>query len=115
MLCMAGVTHEIRRKHHSLTAAVVSQEVKNITKLSNTIRAFTNPFSQDGSGLFKLVMRVVLLEEVKDDVCNQSAIGFELFTIFVKERIQTGKENLWSPMKNRSCSHGKPQDNQGDC
>lgn len=107
---MAGVTHETRGKHHNLTAAVVSREEKNITKLSNTIRAFTNPFSQDGVDLFNLVTGVVLPEEVKDDLCNQSAIGFKLFTVFVKERIQTGKENLWSPMKNRSCSHGKPQE-----
>ena len=30
---MEGVTHEIRGKHHNLTAAVVSREEKNITKL----------------------------------------------------------------------------------
>ena len=34
---MAGVTHEIRGKHHNPTAAVVSREEKNLTKLSNTI------------------------------------------------------------------------------
>ena len=96
---MAGVTHETRGKHHNLTAAVVSREEKNITKLSNTIRAFTNPFSQEGADLFNLVTKVVLPEEVKDDLCNQSAIGLKLFTVFIKERIQTGKENLWSPMK----------------
>ena len=27
------------------------------------------------------------------------SIGFKLFTAFVKERIETGKENLWSPIK----------------
>jgi len=78
---------------------VVSREEKNITKLSNTIRAFTNPFSQDGADLFNLVTRVALSEEVKDDLCNQSAIGLKLFTLFIEERTQTGKENLWSPMK----------------
>ena len=46
---MAGVTHETRGKRHNLTAAVVSREEKNIIKLSNTIRAFTNPFSQEGA------------------------------------------------------------------
>ena len=88
---VAGVTHEICGKHHNLTAAVVSREEKNINKLSNAIRAFINPFSQDGADLFNLVTKVVLLEEVKDDLCNQSAIGFKLFTVFVKEQIQTGK------------------------
>ena len=43
--------------------------------------------------------KVVLPEEVKDDLCNQSDIVLKLFTAFVKDRIQTGKENLWSPMK----------------
>ena len=70
---------------------MVSREEKNITKLSYTIRAFTNPFSQDGADLFNLVTKAVLSEEVKDDLCNQSAIGFKLFTVFVKEQIQTGK------------------------
>ena len=96
---MAGVTHKIREKHHKLAAAVVSREEKNISKLSNTIRAFTKPFSHDGADLFKLVTKVVLPEEVKDDLCNQSSIGLKLFTVFIEERIQTGKENLWSPMK----------------
>ena len=96
---MAGVTHGIRGKHHNLTAAVVSQEEKNIIKLSNTIRGFTNPFSQDGADLFNQVTKVVQPEEVKDDLCNQSDIGLKLFTAFVKDRIQTGKENIWSPMK----------------
>ena len=96
---MAGVTHETRGKHHNLTAAGVSRQEKNITKLSNTIRAFTKPFSQDGADLFELVTKVVLPEEVKDDLCNQSSIGLKLFTVFIEERIQTDKENLWSPMK----------------
>jgi len=33
---MAGVTYEIGGKHHNLTAAVVSREEKDITKLSPT-------------------------------------------------------------------------------
>lgn len=96
---MAGVTHETRGKHHNLTAAVVSREERHITKMSNTIRAFTKPFSHDGADLFKLVTKVVLPEEVKDDLCNQSSIGLKLFTVFIEERIQTGKENLCSSMK----------------
>ena len=93
---MAGVTHKIREKHHKLAVAVVSREEKNISKLSKTIRAFTNPFIQDRANLFNLVTKVVLPEEVKDDLCNESAKGNKLFTVFVKERIKTGKESLWS-------------------
>ena len=114
---MAGVTHEICGKHHNLTAAVVSQEEKNIPKLLNTIRAFTNPFIQDGADLFNLVTRIVLPEKVKDDLCNQNAIRFKLFTVFVKERIQTGKENIWSPMKKTEAAHmeNHRKEDQGDC
>ena len=93
---MAGVTHKIRKKHHKLAVAVVSREEKNISKLSKTIRAFTNPFIQDRANLFNLVTKVVLPEEVKDDLCNESAKGNKLFTVFVRERIKTGKESLWS-------------------
>ena len=40
-------------------------------------------------------------EEVKRDMCQQSAIGKELFGNFVKERIQSSKNSIWSPMKKR--------------
>ena len=95
---------------------MVSREEKNITKLSYTIRAFTNPFSQDGADLFNLVTKAVLSEEVKDDLCNQSAMRFKLFTVFVKERIQNGKDNLWSPMKKTEAAHleNHKKEDQGD-
>jgi len=40
-------------------------------------------------------------EEVKLDLCAQSTEGAKLFKTFATERIQKGKENLWSPMKKR--------------
>ena len=74
---------------------------------------------QECADLFNLVTKVVLLEEVKDDLCSQSAIGFKLFTVFVKERIQTGKENLWSPITNEKTEvahmENHKQADQGDC
>ena len=71
---------------------------------------------QDGVDLFNLVTKVVLPEEVKDDLCNLSAIGFKLFTAFVKERIQIGKDNLWSPMKKTEAAHleNHKKEDQGD-
>lgn len=45
-----------------------TERSQNIIKLSNTIRAFSNPFSQDGTDLFNLVTKVVLPEELKDDL-----------------------------------------------
>ena len=38
-------------------------------------------------------------ERVKKDLCEQRKIGSQLLDFFVKDRIQSGKENLWSPMK----------------
>ena len=40
-------------------------------------------------------------EKVKEDLFNQRTIGQTLYTTLVKECIQSGKTNLWSPMKKR--------------
>ena len=98
---MAGVSTKVQDKHHKLTAAMLSREEKNISKLTTTIVSYTNPFTQPEDYLFNLVTKVVMPEEVKLDLCAQSTEGAELFKTFATERIQKGKENLWSPMKKR--------------
>ena len=40
-------------------------------------------------------------ETVKKDLGKQSEIGWRLFHCFLKELVQSGKVNLWSPMKKR--------------
>ena len=40
-------------------------------------------------------------EEIKLDLCAQRTEGAKLFRTFVTKRIQEGRENLWSPMKQR--------------
>ena len=40
-------------------------------------------------------------EEIKLDLCAQRTEGDKLLRTFVTKHIQEGKENLWSPMKNR--------------
>ena len=98
---MAGVSTKLQDQHHNLTAAVLSREEKNISKLTTTIASFTNPFTQSEDCLFNLVSKVVMPEEIKLDLCAQRTEGDKLFRTFVKNRIQEGKENLWSPMKKR--------------
>jgi len=98
---MAGVSTKVQDKHHKLTAAVLSREEKNISKLTTTIVSYTNPFTQPEDYLFNLITKVVMPEEVKLDLCAQSTEGAKLFKTFATERIQKGKENLWSPMKKR--------------
>jgi len=98
---MAGASTKVQDKHHKLAAAVLSREEKNISKLTTTIVSYTNPFTQREDYLFNLVTKVVMPEEVKLDLCAQSTEGAKLFKTFATERIEKGKENLWSPMKKR--------------
>ena len=69
--------------------------VLHMSELDTTFDSIAKKNSQDGADLFNLVTKVVPREAVKDDLCNQSAMGFKLFTVFVKERIQNGKDILW--------------------
>ena len=94
---MAGVSTKLQDQHHNLTAAVLSCEEKNISKLTTTIESFTNPFTQPEDCLFNLVSKVVMPEEIKLDLCVQRTEGDKLFRTFVTKRIQEGSENLWSP------------------
>ena len=87
--------------HHNLTTAVLAREEKGVAQLTATIERFTNPFSDAHTNLFNLVTKVVMPEMVKKDLCEQSEISRRLFDCFVKERVQSGEVNLWSPMKKR--------------
>ena len=53
-----------------------SPEEKSVEKLLTTIESFTNPFDQrESNALFNLVMKVVMPEIVKKDLCEQSIMG----------------------------------------
>ena len=97
---MAGVSSK-SQGHHNLTIAVLVHEELGVAQLTATIERFTNPFSDTHTDLFNLVTKVVMPETVKEDLCEQSEIGRRLFDCFVKERVQSGKVNLWLPMKKR--------------
>ena len=98
---MAGVSSKTQGHHHNLTTAVLAHEEKGVAQLTATIERFTNPFPDTQTDLFNLVTKVVMTETVKENLCEQSKIGRRLFGCFVKERVQSGKVNLWSPMKKR--------------
>ena len=66
---MAGVSKKIQDQHHNLTTAVLSREEKNVSKLTTTIRSYTDPFTEPGDDFFTLVTKVVMSEEVKRDLC----------------------------------------------
>ena len=87
--------------HHTLTTSVISRKEKNIAQLVKTIGNFANPFTQENDELFNLVTKVVAPEKVKKDLVGQSGIGEKLFETFVKDRVQSGKFGIWTPMKKR--------------
>ena len=97
---MAGTSTQIP-KHHSFTTAVQSCHEKNIEQLVTTMQRFTNPFSEESTDLYNFVTKVVIPENVKKDVGEQSIIGKGLFGKFVEERIKTTKLSIWAPMKKR--------------
>jgi hypothetical protein len=96
---MAGTiaSDDISIHHHTLTVSVTSREEKNIEQLLTTMENFTNPFSQEGDQLFNLVTKVVMPDQVKKDLMEQTDIGQDLFGVLVKDRIQTGTLNIWEP------------------
>lgn len=98
---MTGASYTSSMRHHNFTTAVRSRQEKNIEQLASCIMRFTNPFLEESNDLFNLVTKVVLPENVKEDLSKQSSIGSELFDKFVKDRIQTNKFSIWSPLKKR--------------
>ena len=99
---VAGVASKSHTRHHSDTLAVLSREDKNVQMLTETIEKFSNPFAEEGQDLFNIVTKVVILDSIKEDICDQPIIGQRLFDTFVTERIKTGKTNIWSTIKKRS-------------
>ena len=84
---MAGISFTTSGSHHhALAPAVLAREDKSIEQLLITMESFTNPFKQDSGDSFNLVTKVVMQENVKKDLCEQSNIGQKLFKCFVKER-----------------------------
>ena len=105
-ISMAGVSLHTPEQHHNLSASIVAREDKGVQQLIAAIKSFTNPFSvsKDSASnidLYNLVTKVVMSEEIKNDLRQQSEIGRKLFNTFVDERLKTGKVNLWSTMKKR--------------
>lgn len=81
---------------------MLSREEDNVSNLTATIASYTDPFTQPEDSLFNLVTKVVMPEEVKQDLCPHGTEAAKLLRAFVTERIQKGNENLWSLMKKRS-------------
>ena len=105
---MVGVSFSGERsKHHALTTAVFSREEKSVEKLLTTRESFINPFEQKSDALFNLVIKVVMPEKIKNDLCDQGIIRERLFQRFVEGRIKEQKVILWDSMKKQKLSTWK--------
>lgn len=104
----AGTSSKTQTHHHNLAIAVRLRQEKNINRLVNSILGFTNPFTEESADLYNLVTKVVTPENVKKDLSEQSTVGKKHFNTFVKERIQSAKHSIWSPMKKRKLLTWKP-------
>ena len=95
------------KHHHSLSTAVRARQEKNIEQLVTTFRNFTNPFLVESSDLFNIATKVVMPDKVKEDLCQQSAVGTQLLRRFVEERVTTGTYRIWYPMKKQKLNTWK--------
>lgn len=75
------------------------RQEENITVLIETIKNFTNPFTEKGEKLCNLVTMAVMPDTVRSYLYRQSSIGSKLFDEFVTNHIKTPPVNLWAPLK----------------
>ena len=78
--------------------AITTNENKTIHQLTQAIKSYTDPFSLgdnagSNTGLYNLV--------TKKDLVQQSEMGQKLFSLFVEDRVKSGKINLWAVMEKR--------------
>ena len=104
---MAGVSPKTATHHHDLSNSVRLRQERNIERLATAIRNFTNPFLEENDDLYNIATKVVTPDKVKNDLCQQSVIGKQLFGRFVEERIKTSKHSIWSKMKKRKLNTWK--------
>ncbi|KAK3741259.1 hypothetical protein QZH41_019956, partial [Actinostola sp. cb2023] len=105
---MSGMSAcKTEKHHHSLSTAVRARQEKNIEQLATSFRNFTNPFLDESSDLFNIATKVVMPDKVKEDLCQQSAVGTQLLSRFIEERVTTGTYSIWYPMKKRKLNTWK--------
>ena len=100
--CMTGVDRRKQVQHHCLSEAVsLTHTERNIQQLKSAIKIFTNPFTEESTDLFNLVTKLVMTDNIKQDLCEQSDTGKKVMEQFTQERIQSDKVNIWSSIKKR--------------
>ena len=76
---MASYSLSSRMNHHALSPTAELREIKNVISLCHTIKNFSNPFVGESTLLYNVVMKAIMLNKVKSDLCELSNIGTHLF------------------------------------
>lgn len=96
---MAGLSRWSRKNHHDLSQSVQDHHQMNIEKLTDVlVSGDSNPFCIDGDDLVNLVTKVVIPQDIKNDILrSDEKIGMKAYEDFVSERI-VGTKSLWDKM-----------------
>ena len=92
--------------------------VLHMSELDTAFNSIVKENGQDGADLFNLRRRrQYCRRKSKMMFVTKVSIGFELFTVFVKGQVETGKEMQWSPMKKTEAAQmeNHRKEDQGDC
>ena len=91
---MVGGVASTTKHPHTLSQSILTKQAHSIDALKVTIFRLTNPFVADCDGtLFNVVTKQVDPDAVKEDMCEQRAIGNKLFDEFVAQRITSSAKN----------------------
>jgi hypothetical protein len=85
----AGVSSPQSVQHHALSDAKRECQERNVAYLTSTLISFTNPFSEEVEYVLNLITKVVMVENVKQDLCSQHELGITLLHESVTTRIQS--------------------------
>ena len=96
---LVSVKTKSTEKHHSLSAQIISRQLKYTENMISTFNNFMNPFTNEGADLINLLTKSAMEESIKEDMKRQDKIGQNKFELFCTERIKSNSVSLWALMK----------------
>ena len=72
-----------RKRHHELSRAILKRQTKNAQKLGSTIEGFINSFSYQEIDITNLVIKAVMLEKIKQNMCLFEEVGVTKMETFI--------------------------------
>ena len=84
---MAGSQTSGRREHHELSRAVWARQEDCVLRLKKVISSSTNPMINDKADLMNIIMKLVMLQQVTNDLCNRDDVRQHKYEEFLEQRI----------------------------